>query len=97
MRIWCVDSGERFPARPGANGSRGWMANFLDSGGAQLVPDLPLDDQFQNLLAVFPDQRTNVLFLVVDTQRGRSLRLVPVDDRVEQINNDLRVLCGLDS
>ena len=76
-----------------ALGGRGWMANLLE----QFVPDLALDDQFQNLLTLFPDQRTDVLVLVVDRQRGRSLRLVPVDDCVEQINNDLRVLCGLNS
>lgn len=73
------------------------MADLLDSAGAQFVPDLALDDQFKNLLTAFSNQRTDVLVLVVDAQRGRSLRLVPVDDCVEQINNDLRVLCGLNS
>jgi len=68
------------------------MADFLE-----LVPDLALDDQFQNLLTLFPDERTDMLVLVVDAQRCRTLCLVAGDDRVEQINNDLRALCGLNS
>ena len=68
------------------------MANLLE-----LVPDLALDDQFQNLLTAFVDQRTDMFVLVVDTQRRRSPCLVPGDDRIEQINNGLSVLCGLNS
>jgi len=68
------------------------MANLLE-----LVPDLALDDQFQNLLTAFPDERTDMLVLVVDAQRGRTLRLVSGDDRVEQINNDLCIFFGLNS
>ena len=68
------------------------MADFLE-----LVPDLALDDQFQNLLTLFPDERTDMLVLVVDGQRCRTLCLVAGDDSVEQINNILRVVCGLNS
>ena len=67
------------------------------NGRSRFIPLLALNHQFEDLLAIRGDDAANVLLLVIDAHGRRSMLFAFArDDRIEEINDRLRVGLGLD-